>query len=75
LRQTRKTKRLRANPKQVPKPFPKEFLTAKNANHAKAFVGKARQAAAHGPWEPRIKPVAKKNTKSEDRPAATQHLI
>jgi hypothetical protein len=50
---------LRANPKHVPKPFPKEFLTAKNANHAKAFVGKARQAAAHGPLEQRTKPVVK----------------
>jgi hypothetical protein len=50
---------LRANPKHVPKPFPKEFVTAKNANHAKAFVGKARQAAAHGQWEQRTKPVVK----------------
>jgi hypothetical protein len=48
-----------ANRKHVPKPFPKEFLTAKNANHAKTFVGKARQAAAHGQLEQRTKPVVK----------------
>jgi hypothetical protein len=40
-----------------PRSSRKEFLTAKNANHAKAFVGKARQAAAHGQLEQRIKPV------------------
>jgi hypothetical protein len=50
---------LRANPKHVPKPVPKGFLTAKNANHAKAFGGKGRHAAAHGPLEQRTKPVVK----------------